>query len=450
MNLSAAFDIQRGEIVALIGAGGKTSMLVALGGELRAQGWRVLATTTTRISEDQLSLFPAALALSDGLDQIAAALAQHGCIFVYSALRGGKAYGITPEQVGWLRETCAPDVLLIEADGARGLPLKAPRSHEPVIPPETTLVVAVASLSVLGQPLDDEHVFNAGAIVERCAFPAGEPVKAAWVAQILGDNQLGLRGVPASARAVVFLNDAADGGYRCRQARRIARGLLAAARLERVVLGSTRTASPVAEVQRRVGAVVLAAGLARRMGQPKVLLPWRDGRTIIEHIIDQLAAARVDHITVVTGHRADEVRQLAEQKGAQVVFNPDYATGDMLSSLKTGLRALPAQTAAALVALGDQPRIKPRIVRRVLQAYAQGLGQIVAPSFQMRRGHPILIDRRYWGEILDLPEDGAPRDVINAHAEAAAYVDVDNDSVLRDVDTPEEYQQERRRAGLSD
>jgi molybdenum cofactor cytidylyltransferase len=134
--------------------------------------------------------------------------------------------------------------------------------------------------------------------------------------------------------------------------------------------------------------------------------------------------------------------------GVQWVHNPDYERTDMLASLKHGLRAMPDSVSAALVVLGDQPRIQPRIIGQVLAAYAEGRGTIVAPSYQMRRGHPILIDRRFWQELLALPDDAAPRDVINVHADQVAYVVTEDDSVLRDVDTPEDYREERRRAGL--
>ena len=199
----------------------------------------------------------------------------------------------------------------------------------------------------------------------------------------------------------------------------------------------------------RVGAVVLAAGLARRMGQPKVLLAWEAGSTILDHILKQLQAAGVEDVVVVTGHEAYKVREIAAQHNVTTIHNPDYAMGEMLSSLKIGLRAMPDNVTATLVVLGDQPRIQPEIVRLVMQAYADGKGSIVAPSYEMRRGHPILIDRQYWNEILALPVDGAPRDVINAHAGEIAYVVVDTDSVLGDVDTPEDYDKERRRAGLA-
>jgi molybdenum cofactor cytidylyltransferase len=194
--------------------------------------------------------------------------------------------------------------------------------------------------------------------------------------------------------------------------------------------------------------VVLAAGLARRMGQPKVLLAWGQGATILDHILEQLQAAAVEPVVVVTGHAAEKVRDITARHRIETVHNPDYATGEMLSSLKVGLRALPANVGAVLVVLGDQPRIQPEIISRVIQSYVEGKGTIVAPSYEMRRGHPILIDRQYWNEILALPADGAPRDVINAHADEIAYVVVDTDSVLGDVDTPEDYAAERRKSGL--
>lgn len=200
--------------------------------------------------------------------------------------------------------------------------------------------------------------------------------------------------------------------------------------------------------ERRIGAVVLAAGMSSRMGEPKMLLEWGDGQTILGHILDQLQSADVHPILVVTGKYTDDVGRIAATKHAITVHNPDYALGEMLSSLKCGLRAMPDAVSAALIVLGDQPTLRALIVREVMRAYRAGKGRIVAPSYQMRRGHPILIDRLYWGEMLALPDDDAPRTVINAHANEIAYVTVEDDAILRDVDTPADYAAERVRAGL--
>ena len=119
----------------------------------------------------------------------------------------------------------------------------------------------------------------------------------------------------------------------------------------------------------------------------------------------------------------------------------------MISSVRVGLAALPDTTAGALVVLGDQPMLSGRVVGQVLAAYAEGRGTIVAPVYRGQRGHPVLFDRRYWPELLTL-EHGAPRDVIRRYPQALALVEVDTDSILIDIDTPEQYRRARLMAGL--
>lgn len=448
MKLQQALRVLRGDVIAFIGAGGKTAALIALGHELAEAGWRVLATTTTRLEKEQLKLMPHALRAADGEAAISEALNDHRFVFLYDQVIAGKVYGPNPEWLAQLLDSIDSDVLLVEADSSQGLLMKAPRPYEPLIPAETSLVVPMVSLKVLGKPLDQDHVYNVNAITERYGFMPGSRVRSPWVAQVLRDETLGLQGVPARARVVALINQTPSGGYLRGRARAIAQWMLRSARFEGVALGSVRGADPIHEVQRHVGAVILAAGMSSRMGQHKVLMPWIDGRTILEHIIHQLLQSKVDAITVVTGHRAKEVADKVKPLEVQTVYNRAYKTGEMLSSLKAGLQAQPPHVSAVLVVLGDQPRIQPRVIYQVLMAYAEGRGEIVAPRFEGERGHPILIDRRFWAEILDLPADGAPRDVLKRHPELIAHVDVDTDSILRDVDTPADYQDERGRAGL--
>lgn len=450
MKLQQAFEVNRGDIVAFTGAGGKTATLVGLGYELFEAGWRVLATTTKHISAEQLDLFPAAVRYGAGIPALSAALNEQGYVFLYDAIRHDRVYGLMSDQISQLMDTIDSDVLLIEADTAAGMPFKAPYGDEPAIPAETSLVIPVTSLMALGQPLDDAHVYNPQAMVDRYGFYTGGKIRLPWLAQVLRDEEMGLRGVPDRARVIAFVNQTPEKGYLRSRARQLAKLALKSPRLQAVALGSVRAANPICELQRSVGAVILAAGQSSRMGQPKVLLPWTDGKPIIEHIVQQLILAKIEDIVVVTGFYADEVRAAVQKYDVKFAYNRAHKTGEMLSSLKTGLKAFPDNIAASLVVLGDQPRIQPKVVYRVLKAYSEGLGNIIAPSYQMRRGHPILISRRYWQEILDLPADGAPRDVINAHPDAIHHVEVDTDSVLRDVDTPEDYRQELRRAGLNE
>lgn len=448
MKLYEGLGVARGEVVAFIGAGGKTSALLNLGHELVELGWRVMATTTAHVAAEQLDLVPQVVRIGTSMRALSDALRDSRFVFLYDSVQAGFVRGPSMDYIARLLDAVDSDVILVEADTANGLLLKAPYEHEPYVPPEATLVVPVASLGVLGQDLDEQHVYNVRAIVERYGFAEGTRVKSPWVAQVLRDEALGLRGVPARARIVVLLNQVPSQGYLRGRARLIAQLILRSPRVQAVAIGSVRGADPIHEVQRPIGAVVLAAGMSRRMGQPKVLMPWVGQRTIIEHILDQLILARVDHIVVVTGHYRAEVEARAAILGVPTVFNPDYAEGEMLSSLKVGLAALPPQVAGALVVLGDQPRIQPRIVGQIMMAYAEGKGCLVVPSYEMKRGHPILVDRRYWAELQALSANESLRTLLQAHASEIAYVTVDTDSVLRDVDTPDDYAQERWRAGL--
>jgi molybdenum cofactor cytidylyltransferase len=201
-------------------------------------------------------------------------------------------------------------------------------------------------------------------------------------------------------------------------------------------------------VTKNVAAIVLAAGLSSRMGKCKALLPWGENRSVIEQILGQLQQTNLQDILVVTGAFAERVAEKVGALGIATIHNPDYATGEMLSSLKVGLLAQPETVAAVLIVLADQPRLQAAVVIQLVEACQGGKGEIVAPRYRGERGHPMLISRRFWDEILALPEGAAPRDVIQRHRDALYFVDVETESVLSDIDTPEDYERERQRAGL--
>ena len=233
MKLIEALRVAHQDVIAFTGAGGKTSALVRLGNELHQMGWRVLATTTTRIGEDQLRLFPQVA----NEHTIESDLKQYGYVFAYSAVRERKAYGFSPEILSDLIKTLAPDVVLIEADGARQKWLKAPYPHEPVIIPETTLVIPVVSYLSVGQPLDEAHVYNPQAIADKFGCNLGDAIRAEWVAAVLSDADMGLKGVPEPARVIGLINAVDEATLP--QAWEIARLALESLRLQAVVLGNT-------------------------------------------------------------------------------------------------------------------------------------------------------------------------------------------------------------------
>jgi molybdenum cofactor cytidylyltransferase len=173
------------------------------------------------------------------------------------------------------------------------------------------------------------------------------------------------------------------------------------------------------------------------MGRNKMLLPYGTA-TVLETIVMEVTACPdVTEVVVVTGHQPDQIAALLAPYAVRCVLNPAFAQTEMLASLQVGIRALRAETQAALVVLGDQPRLQREVIHRVVAAYEPG--KLVIPSYQMKRGHPSLIDRVWWDDLLALPDTATLRDFIHAHERQIRYVVVETDSVLKDLDTPQDY-----------
>lgn len=191
-----------------------------------------------------------------------------------------------------------------------------------------------------------------------------------------------------------------------------------------------------------IAAIVLAAGLSRRMGRPKLTLPWGD-TTVIGQVIGVLMQGGVEQVVVVTGGSEADVSPLARALGARTVLNPRYTEDDMIYSVQTGLQELEEGTEASLIALGDQPQIESQVVRSLVVLYRETRAQLIIPSYQMRRGHPWLVGRAYWDELLTAKAPATLRDFLEAHAGEITYVTVTTRSILMDLDTPEDYYRQR-------
>jgi molybdenum cofactor cytidylyltransferase len=182
------------------------------------------------------------------------------------------------------------------------------------------------------------------------------------------------------------------------------------------------------------------------MGEPKLALPWGNS-TVLGQVVATFAAAGIEDILVITGGARQQIEglvtQLAKRYPVRPIYNPDHEHGGMLSSIQAGLAGLDSRPCAALICLGDQPQVREETVRRIRSAFVQRESPLVIPSFQGRRGHPWLVARSLWPEILALPNSTTTaRHFLDAHAGQIEYIMAD-ESTLKDLDTPKEYEQER-------
>jgi molybdenum cofactor cytidylyltransferase len=192
-----------------------------------------------------------------------------------------------------------------------------------------------------------------------------------------------------------------------------------------------------------IAAIVLAAGLSRRMGQAKLLMPV-GGRAIIRYVVESVLAGGVDSVWVVTGPDVEPIEAALAGFEVQIVVNPAPEEGQA-GSVRTGIAALPPSVEAALIALGDQPALAPSIIPALLAARRASPKLIVAPRYRDGQGNPVLFKREIFPELLRLTGDLGARPIIQKEPARVEWVDLDL-PMPPDVDTPDDY--ERIRANL--
>jgi CTP:molybdopterin cytidylyltransferase MocA len=193
----------------------------------------------------------------------------------------------------------------------------------------------------------------------------------------------------------------------------------------------------------RIAAIVLAAGLSTRFGSFKPLAELL-GKTLLARVLDTMAAtAFVDPIVVVTGHRAADLEPILAGRNVTAAHNVNYAAGEMLSSVKAGLKALPNDVEAVVLALCDQPMVRAETVAALVNEWRMRRPRILLPCFQGKRGHPIVLSAAGFREIMALPVDATLKVYTSGHAAEIAEVEMDDGAVVRDIDTPDDLTEER-------
>ncbi len=254
--LTEALGVVPGDVVSLVGGGGKTTLMTRLVGELRASGLRAAAGTTTKIFPPRPGE-PGRLVVGESPEALEQALEAWEWapgrfpVLGRRLAHPGKVEGVDP---GWCRALVRRgllDVLVVEADGSARRPVKAPEAWEPVVPEGTTVFAALVGLSCLGRPFDERTAFRLERMAEVTGLAPGDPISPAALVRLLTRPGGLAMGCPPGARAVAVLNQA-DTPAAVEAAREVARGVLErAGRFTRVAVTRLTDAEPVEEVLER-------------------------------------------------------------------------------------------------------------------------------------------------------------------------------------------------------
>jgi CTP:molybdopterin cytidylyltransferase MocA len=185
-----------------------------------------------------------------------------------------------------------------------------------------------------------------------------------------------------------------------------------------------------------VAAILLAAGRSRRMRAFKPLLPFGP-QTVIEGSIANLRASGVTEILIVVGYRGDEIREKLGTAGISFVSNPDPDT-TMGVSIALGVEQVGEQFGAVLIAPADHPAIPPGTIKAIVNEWERG-ASLVQPEYEGHGGHPVLVDRKYFDELLHLDLDRGLRGFFERHRTESCRLPVTSPFIARDLDTWEDY-----------
>ena len=195
----------------------------------------------------------------------------------------------------------------------------------------------------------------------------------------------------------------------------------------------------------RISAIILAAGKSQRMGQPKMVLPWEE-TTVLGQVIKVFSEAGIRNLFIVTGGDREkvehEISRLNNNFPIKPVYNADHEKSGMLSSILAGLNAIPKDVEAVLIGLGDQPQVEIATVDKILGFFYQKRRGIIIPSYNHRRGHPILLDSAMVQELKTFNPEYTLRDFLDSHQGEISYIPA-SISVLHDLDTPQDYENYR-------
>jgi len=382
-------------VISVVGAGGKTSLIFAWAHELAAAGKNVVITTTTHMYRPGR--------MEEGGIRIVAA---------DDPKRPDKLMSPSADVLESLRETA--DVVLIEADGSRRMPLKWPAEHEPVIPDYTDVTVCVAGLSALGCRTADV-VYNAGELPERLCR---DIVDMNMMHAVISSRSGGQKGVRGEFR--VFLNQVDDDIDR----------LASAYRLQQIlgVMGIQSAWGSLKAENPRIAVVMEAAGDSRRFGSNKLLHVMDDGRPMIASVLDAVRGIEAYKKILVTQY--DEVASLAADMEIVMNDRPDLGIS---RSMQLGLEA-GGDADAFMFCVCDQPGLSSDTLQRLVDAYKKGTAGIVSLAWQGKMCNPKIFSSRYKEELMGLSGDTGGRQILASHKDDILLVEAESENEVKDID----------------
>jgi molybdenum cofactor cytidylyltransferase len=453
-DLASAIRLDLSSRVALVGAGGKTTTMFRIAHDFlkysKAGKQSILLSTSTHLAAEQVRQADHHIIVrcKDDFDvyqsQLPPGLILFTGQFTSTTELTARASGLSDEMLAALDVLADKHhiPLLIEADGARKLPLKAPAEHEPAIPNFCNMVLVIAGLSGLNKPLSAEWVHRPERFAQLSGLQIGQTIGDQDLLRVLLHEKGGQKNIPKHARRIVLFTQAIETMQQA-QANTMAKSLLPD--YQAVIITNLdpwhqpdpeKNAAKVLAVNEPVAGIILAAGGSSRFGSAKPLLTWQ-GETFIERVTRTALESGLSPIVIVVGDIAEQIKPIVAKWNVTVVHNPNWQAGQS-TSIQAGLKALPDSIEAAIFLLVDQPQVNQPILSALIEEHAHSLSPIIAPQVDGMRANPVLFDRSTFQELLKIQGDQGGRALFSQYR--VDWLPWQDKSLLFDIDTPLDYQ----------
>ena len=416
-------NLEKCRAIAVVGGGGKTSLIFRLMEELVSIGKTVIVTTTTHMAYEPERPF-----VENGdIDVVRKDLQRYHYTVAASLDRSrGKIGCLSEEKLEELRGLS--DVLLIEADGAKRLPLKVPGEWEPVIPEFVDLVIGVVGMDALGE-LIQKSCHRVEKVVDFLGKGMEETVTEDDIVKIAASRD-GLRKCVDEREYRVLLNKADIYG-KAEAAERIA------GKLEQqgvhAVWGSLQKENY--NLVEKLTLIMLAAGNSRRFGSNKLLYEI-DGRPMYLRTLEKLrkAASELGNCEIIVVTQYEEIVAKANALGIKVLINPQPERG-ISSSMQMGLAAA-KDSSACLFTVSDQPWLTTETIVNLVHKFRDEKKGMACTLFGAKTGNPCIFSRKYYQELMEITGDKGGKQIINRHPEDVTYFKIEDARELQDIDIP--------------
>ncbi|WP_253288629.1 selenium cofactor biosynthesis protein YqeC [Blautia sp. MSJ-19] len=418
-------DLEKCRGIAVVGGGGKTSLIFRMMESFVSAGKKVIVTTTTHMAYEPERPF----AEDGNTDKIRHDLETYHYTVAASLDRSkGKIGCFSEEKLEKLRGLA--DILLIEADGAKRLPLKVPGEWEPVIPDFVELVIGVVGMDALGEPIQ-KTCHRPEKVADFLGKGKEEVVTEDDIVKIAVSGDALRKCV--DERAYRVLLNKADIPGKAEAAERIA------GKLEeqgvRAVWGSLQKENY--NLVEKLTLIMLAAGNSRRFGSNKLLYEINGAPMYLRTLHKlQKAASELGNCEIIVVTQYEEIAAKAQESGARVLINPHPERG-ISSSMQIGLAAA-KESSACLFTVSDQPWLTAETIVHLVHRFQSEHKGMACTILGNKTGNPCIFSQKYYQELQEITGDKGGKQIIKRHPEDVAYLEIEDAKELVDVDVPYE------------